>query len=405
MKKPSILFFIGLILPFSLLAQEEIIEIDKEDLVIAEKEGVVAKALSKAEPQVVILNNQNQEVGQQATHDQNQEVGQQATHSTKSSISHQPVVRVLGTPISTSYASELKKSRQEAEIQTEQKIVEKLESSRLRDEQERLKKLFNEGTYKTHTTAAKVAPRHTVVVEDGHVVDGSDVYAEVVTPVQEKSEDSIYIGIYGGQSSNLTRSLKNVNSYGSFGVSFGSYDETGLILESSFFYSNHKLDKGYENLYKNNINNYRESYLTDVHQMSGSLSLKYTPFSRRFKPYAGVAISYNYWIYSADVNSSYSCKGISFKYCSNQVKADSVDLGANLGVDFRMNHRVSIGFNMFVNVLNLYNNRPHNRTYDYRHDYKYDYKYDYDYDTYNFNPIKLEETNWIIASINAKLYF
>ncbi len=404
MKKLSILFLIGLILPFSLLAQEEVIEIDKEDLVVAEEEGVVAKALSKAEPQVLILNNQNQEVGQRAIHDQNQEVGQKATHSAETSVSHQPVVRVLGTPISTSYAFELKKSRQEAEVQTEQKIVEKLESSRLRDEQERLKKLFGDGTGKTHTIA-KVQPRQTVVVEDGHVVDGNEIYAEVVTPVQEKSEDSIYVGIHGGQSSNLTRSLKNVNSYGSFGVSFGSYDESGLILESSFFYSKHKLDKVYENLYKNNINNYRESYLTDIHQMSGALSLKYTPFSSRFKPYAGIAISYNYWIYSANVHSAYGCKGISFKYCSNQVKADSVDLGANFGVDFRMNKRVSIGFNMFVNVLNLYNNRP-NRTSDYTYDHRYDHSY-YDdrYDTYNFNPIKLEETNWIIASINAKLYF
>ncbi|MDE0119032.1 MAG: hypothetical protein OXM55_03375 [Bdellovibrionales bacterium] len=387
MKKLSILFLMGLILPFSLLAQGEVIEIDKEDLVVAEEEGVFTKSSSKAEPQVLILNNQNQEVGQKAT------------HSTETSVSHQPVVRVLGTPISTSYAFELKKSRQEAEMQTEQKIVEKLESSRLRDEQERLKKLFNTGI-----TTAQVSPQKTVVVEDGHIVDGNEVYAEVVTPLQDKSEDSIYVGIHGGQSSNLTRSLKNVNSYGSFGVSFGSYDESGLILESSFFYSKHKLDKGYENLYKNNINNYRESYLTDVHQMSGVLSLKYTPFSRRFKPYAGVAISYNYWIYSADVNSAYTCRGISFKYCSNQVKADSVDLGANFGVDFQMNKRVSIGFNMFLNVLNLYNNRSNNRKYDY--DYKYDYSYyDNRYDTYNFNPIKLEETNWIIASINAKLYF
>ena len=402
MRKSSILF-IGLILPFSLLAQE-VIEIDKEDLVITEEKGTVVKALSTAEPQVLILNNQNQEVDQRATHDQNQRVGQRAIYDESAHISQQPVVRVFGAPVSTSYAVELKKSRHEAETQTEQKIVEKLESSRLRDEQERLKKLFNGGIVASNTSTTPKTSSQTVIVEDGKAVDNSEVYAEVVSPVQEKSEDSIYVGIHGGQASNLTRSLKNVNSYGSFGVSFGSYDDSGLILESSFFYSKHEINKNYTDRYKNNTNNYLGSHLTDVHQLAGSLSLKYTPFSSRFKPYAGVAISYNYWIYSANVDSAYACNGVNFRYCSNQVKADSIDLGANFGVDFKLNPKASIGFNMLVNILNLYNNRP-DRKHDYRYDNRYDSRYYDEYRTYTFNPVKLEETNWIIASINAKLYF
>ena len=94
--------------------------------------------------------------------------------------------------------------------------------------------------------------------------------------------------------------------------SLGSYDDSGLILESSFFYSKHEINTDYENRYRNNTHSYFQPYSTDVHQISGSLSLKYTPFSSRFKPYAGVAISYNYWIYSANVDSAYACDGINF---------------------------------------------------------------------------------------------
>ncbi len=391
MKKSGILL-IGFILPFSLLAQE-VIEIDKEDLVIAEEKGISAKALSSAEPRVLILNSQNQKVGQRAIHDQN-----------TANMLHQPVVRVMGTPISTTYAVELKKSRQEAELQTEQKIVEKLESSRLRDEQERLNKLFKDKSTSV-SVAAVTQPKATIVVADNKVVDSSEIYTEVVTPFREKSTDRIYVSIQGGQSSNLTKAIENVQSYGSFGISLGSYDDSGLILESSFLYSRHEINKRYKNLYRNNEHNYGEPNVTDVHQLTGVISLSYTPSSSRFRPYIGPAIAYNYWIYSANVDSVSTCTGINFQYCDNQVKADSIDLGLNIGMDFNLSPKASIGFNMLVNVLNLYNNRSQRTEHQHYHNNDY-YNYTYEYNNKKYyNPLKQEETNWIIASINAKLYF
>ena len=370
--KQLVIILIGSVLSFPIIA-EEIIEVDKEDLIIEQKEGVAAKA----DPKVVILN--NQQVDQQSTHDQN------------ARVSNQPVVRVVGTPISNTYATELKKSRHEAELQTEQKIVEQLESSRLRDEQERLKKLFGEkSAQKTVVTQSS----QTVAVEGEKAVDSSEIYAEMVSPVQDKDEDSVYMGVHVGQSSNLTRALENVNSRGSFGLSFGASDNSGLILESSFLYSKHEIVQ-IEDMYKNND----ESILTNVHQLSGVLSLKYTPSSNRLKPYFGVAVSYNYRVYLDNIQSNYSCNGLTLKQCDNQNKSDSVDLGANVGVDFQLNKKISIGFNMLINVLNLYNNNP-------RMPYAYDD--DYYYQEYNYerqDQVYIEETNWIIASINAKLYF
>ena len=365
--RKSVILLIGAVLPFSVLAQESV---------------------SKSEPQVVILNNQNQETDQAAVHDQKQA---QTAAQNAQAVSQQPTVRVLGAPISTTYAVELKKSRHEAELQTEQKIVEQLESSRLRDEQERLRKLFG-------GKSSKNQPK-TVVVEGEHAVDNSEIYMEVNPPVQIQDSESVYIGLHGGQASNLTRGLKNLKSHASLGLSFGASDDSGLMLESGFFYSKHQI-QDISDEYKNNQHNYGESDMTDVYQLGGLLSLKYTPFSGRFTPYVGAAVSYNYWIYSEDTNDTInSCSGVNFKYCDNQVKADSVDLGAQVGADFKLSNKVSIGFNMLINVMNLYNNRAHR---DYEDDYAYD-RYFYGYDTPI--PVKLEETNWIIASINAKLYF
>ena len=60
---------------------------------------MAAKARSTAEPQVLILNTQNQEVDQQAIHDQKQKVGQRASHDESVQMYQQPVVRVFGTPV------------------------------------------------------------------------------------------------------------------------------------------------------------------------------------------------------------------------------------------------------------------------------------------------------------------
>ena len=371
-------FLISGIIPFSLLATE-VIEVDSEGVIIEEGQKAVVKSVSESDPQVVIMNNQRVD----------QETQQKADHNAQQ-ISNQPIVRVIGTPTSTNYAVELKKSRHEAEIQTEQKIVEKLESSRLRDEQERLRKLFGAKPAKKLVVSTNKHETVAIVEDDGKRIDQSEVYTEIVSPKEDKSEEDVYIGLHVGQSSNLTKSLDNINSYGSFGLSFGASDDSGLVLESAFMYSKHEM-YDISSVYYNND----ESNLTDVHQMAGFLSLKYTPFSGRFKPYIGVAISYNYWIYSDKVESNNACSGFNFnQYCDNQVKADSVDLGANVGVDLRLNHRISIGFNILANILNLYNNRPNQVSSD-----------NYYYSGGYYDPIKLEETNWIIASINAKLYF
>jgi len=60
-------------------------------------------------------------------------------------IQRQPVTIIQDTPLEDSRADQLRRARQGAELQTEQKIVEKLERDRLEDEQKRLQSLLNSG--------------------------------------------------------------------------------------------------------------------------------------------------------------------------------------------------------------------------------------------------------------------
>ena len=353
MNKLFILTMLGI--SFSLSAQGTI-EVDADDLPIEAKPSI---SVSSDKPSVVILNNQKS--------------NQNSNQVTKTNS--QPTVQVLGQPVSETYAVELKKSRYEAELQTEQKIVERLESSRLRDEQERLNKMF--GNTSPLASTATVAP----------VV--STTSNQVSVPSAPESAKKAYVGFHGGQASNFT-SLENVNSYGSLGISFGTFAQSGLMVKSDFFYSKHRIDNMYS-IYSNyGYDEYRDKTMS--HQLSGSLTLGYTPSFGRFRPYAGASIAYNHWIHSAYTDDS-QCKRVSLRDCKNQVKTDTVNLGLTTGVDFQLSQRLSIGFNMLVNVYNIYNNLS-DRIADYD-----------DYSRNDENPVYIEETNWLIASINAKLYF
>ena len=112
-----LIVFIGIGIPLHSLAEEYVDEdIIIEDLIVAPQSQTPVKSYSKEQPRVVIYNNHR--------------VDQSSAQAPN--ISTQPVVRVTGIPITKAPTVELRQSRQEAELLTEQKIVEKLESSRLR---------------------------------------------------------------------------------------------------------------------------------------------------------------------------------------------------------------------------------------------------------------------------------
>ncbi len=316
------------------------------------------------ESKVVILNNQKVVQGQDTQ------------------VSQQPIVQVIGT--SAGYAQQLRKSRQEAEIKTEQKIVEKLEGARLRDEQGRLGKLFKESVLKE----VQVVTRQPVAV------------SQYIAPVEihqedESYNDEIYMSFQAGRSANLDRTV-NLNSYGSFGVAFGSYDDSGLILESAVLYSRHNFsddqyDSGYSG-YDYSDGDY------NVHQFTGTLALKLSPFaSYRFRPYVGLVGIYSLWMQEDADQYHYGSNNCSYgSYCDDGYsRTNSIGVGINVGVDMKLTKKFGIGTGVLVNVINVYSTASSD---------KFSHIYDYN-GIENYRTKSLEETNWLIASINAKLYF
>ena len=369
-----IFIFLLLLVP-AFVQAESTIYIDEDDEIISEK-GPSEPSGSK----ILILN--NQKVDQKTSSVQNPQ------------ISNQPVVRVNGVPVSNSHATELQKSRRDAEIQTEQKIVERLERSRLKDEQERLDKILK--PYKEKSVV--------VVNNDGNL------YSEKTTVSQPEVEndDEIFVGLHIGQASNLTNRIEE--SYGSFGISAGSYNESGLMLEGAVFYSEHEVSKDSFNMYYNTVYDRHLSPFSNVDQFTGALSLKYTPFSRKFRPYIGVSVFYNMWMYDNDDEifdlysfCPYRTNSLRNRgNCNSSRKTtDSIDLGAHVGLDVKINKKISLGFNLLINIANLYNNNVDVFS---RYQLHYDNLY-YDFHNPDLGVVNLEETNWVIASINAKMYF
>ena len=381
-----LIVFVGIGIPLHSISEEYIEEdIIIEDLVSspqpASQPTPVIKTYSEGQPKVVIYN--NHKVDQSSAQAPN--------------ISTQPVLRVTGTPIIKAPTAELRQSRQEAELITEQRIVEKLESSRLRDEQERLNKLFPTGAAKT-------------VVAGGAAITPVDIsaQAQALSSIPNARTDNLYLGFHAGQASNFFQQVDNLESYGSFGVSAGSYFQSGIIIEGSFAFTSHAIAPTQTVFFRdvNYQNHFDNSYSTDIQQWSGMLALKYSPFSSRLKPYLGVVAAYNQWIYRDQYSFDYSCEVLRTPYCPGfDYNSHSVDLGVTVGADVHLNKKLSVGLSIVMNVYNIYHNNTTRDPYAALQE-EYNRWSHYQGDRVPiYQHFKMEETNWIIASINAKLYF
>ena len=236
-------------------------------------------------------------------------------------------------------------------------------------------------------------------------------------------ESKFYLGVHGGQSFNLTRHLQDgdAHSKGSFGLSGGYQDKnSNLAVEISGFYTPHTLTQqliGYANAYPLP---YTDSgyFNTRIDQLSGILSIKCVASSSQlFKPYFGIMADYNIWVYNYQNNSYNNCQlSPGDFYCRDQSNTShSINMGLNIGIDSQLSETLSIGLSMLLSLLPLYNSNDVDLSYsafiDQQHRgfnvqnsafsrnyYGQDYADQYSYFT-------IEQTNWLIISVNLKWYF
>lgn len=301
---------------------------------------------------------------------------QQAVQPVQPQAVQQPATVVEAAPVVESKAEQLRKARQNAEISTEQKIVEKLEESRLKEEQERADRLFGTKLDATaqqqlqeamNASAQKVEivpaekplvqpqPQPTqVTIEKVEIVQPAPLPPPEIKSVEEVKEEAPKASSKGSlavqaeeleeeepqsQKFYVNASLGAVsyeasNVKGNFGggVSVGMLVDDRTALELGFLYSNHYIDTFWE-----------PSIYREMDQYDISLTGKYNLLTGRIRPYVGAGAAYivrNYQqrIWTQNINGQ-----IQSVAGPSEDQTDSINFLLMVGADFQVSENISIG--------------------------------------------------------------
>lgn len=291
-------------------------------------------------------------------------------------VQKQPTTLIEASPLADSKADMIRKSRQNEEMNTESKIVEKLEQSRMEDEKKRASVLFGDRFEALQNGSAapspvQVAPAPqpvqpiyieqkkeaapTVEVEPKETLTRDAVREEVRAALTEDSKaitapvETRYFSGYAGIGE--YPDVKNVKGNYSLGAAFGTrYDY--FMIEGAFIMSNYSVD----------INNFAaagvpggyrlDSY--DVNQYQGSIAAKYQLLGGMVRPVLGGLIAYSYRKYA--LTNSYT------NASQDTGNSHSIDLGINTGIDLEFSPKFSLGvdfrymFNMSSRITSNYQN-------------------------------------------------
>ncbi|MCB0392453.1 MAG: porin family protein [Bdellovibrionales bacterium] len=283
-------------------------------------------------------------------------------------VQQQPITNVEATPLTDSRAAQLRRARQDAEISTEQKIVEKLEQSRLQDEKDRAQRLFGNKLENQEPQQEVVAPMaQTVQVvpqqqeEKGPSLD--EVKEEIIasmreelTPVEEETKAQTYISGTIGLAE--YQNAINVESNEAMGISIGTRLDEKFIVEGTFLYSNHYVDQ---------VNNSYSTYFVydDLDQYNFIAAAKYAPQFGRFSPFIGGLVSYTHRKYTEVNYDNYYSRTSS--QISEESETDSFDWGLTLGVDVHLGDNFIIGaeYRYITNLTTKSDSRFLNDYYNY----------------------------------------
>lgn len=281
----------------------------------------------------------------------------------RQAVQEQPTTVVEAAPLAESRAEALRKRRQGLEVNTEQKIVEKLEEARMEDEKARAERLFGSGFSSGATQAAPVAP----VVEPIPVVvtppaqiqavaptvsdreeEKVDVRAEIKAAMDElnerettKDKQSYFIGGVVGLSE--YPDAANVKGNVATGITLGMVTEDRIVVEGSFLYSDYEVED-YSTYYP----------WKDLTQYNFSAAVKYQLLPGKLRPFAGGVVGYTY----RKATDRYGNQGYGYGFAYNPAGTDNegtsnaFDLGAVAGLDLQLTDTFALGgeFRYMTNV-------------------------------------------------------
>lgn len=299
----------------------------------------------------------------------NSQGGSQASNTNastqESQLVNQPTTYVEASPLSESRADEIRKARQGAEINTEQRIVEKLEESRLKDEKRRAQRLFGnrwdsmsddnvdvevkqvQQQVQSQPQVIQVVPVH--AVEDKKNKDWehererearenqkieeakSEIISEIRSQsikeeakVELKESSKVYVGGTLGVAE--YSDVGNMQGNGAAGVVIGTLMPNGLIVEGSFLYSNYYIDEFW-----------MQNYFKEMDQYNFNMAVKYSPLKGMFQPIIGGTAGYTYRNYTDRT------PGLTGGPSEDEIATNAVDLGILVGLDLALTDSFTLG--------------------------------------------------------------
>lgn len=290
-------------------------------------------------------------------------------------IQKQPTTYIEASPLSESRAEQIRKARQDAELQTEQRIVEKLESARMEDEKKRANVLFGdkfnqlqEGQQQQQPVQVQQQPVQPVYVQPAPVIptqtvvepkeNTRDIVREEIAAAMKAEQDAAvgpvetkYIGGILGIGD--YPDTANVKGNYALGVAFGSKFDN-IVLEGSFLYSQYAMQSPQ---YVREI---------DVNQYTGALAAKIQLFNGVIKPVFGGVVAYSYRTFSFNNNYNTMYGGGYSPYASNYNNSTgnshAIDIGTVVGADLEFSPKYSLGLD-FRYMWNLSSRRNIDNTY------------------------------------------
>ena len=283
--------------------------------------------------------------------------------ATAAEIVKQPTTVVEAAPLTNSRADELRKSREQTEVETEQKIVEKLEQSRIIDEKRRQDKVLGS---LSAATAAEVAPAKSEVAPAPAIVvvqpqaqpspvaavapaaagaskeEVQGIVKEELANMNKKSDEKKYFFSAGAGTVNYTNS-PDVKNFGAFNMSFGQIVPSGFSLAGDF---------GYNSLNQNADvwGNYRA-----IDQYTLGTTGRFFLMTGRVRPSIGATVDYVRRQYSG-VQGAYGAA--SFNNLG-KMTSNSLDAGAVAALDVVVTDNISLAFEYryMTNLTYKYDNQ------------------------------------------------
>lgn len=258
----------------------------------------------------------------------------------------QPITVVQASPLSLSRAEQMRKAREQQEVETEQKIVEKLEESRLDAEAKRQNEILGNIADKKEerkqeavvvapvpvavAPVAPVAPAAPVVVEVSKGLSIDEVRSAVreelsvkAADVQpEKKKEQSYMSATLGSTDYDTEDIEPVLSVG---LNIGRTFDDRWAIEFRTAMGNAFVDD-YSFMYR------------EMDQYSFGIGTKMNILTGRIRPVVGFDVSYVYRDYSEQRD---SVSGYPFE--GTELSSKAIDYSFIAGLDFSVSDNLALG--------------------------------------------------------------